>query len=212
MKNHFHLANNKPDNSSILLTIFISDNLTNSAEYIQENVLQNIHQISKWYDVEIVGNGPKYIFDSYEICHQNNCTRKFVAQYKTKYYFMVINGDASILNILKILKNSKSFNPLAFCLIYLSSEAANYEEIIKNTLTVLFSNLFAYCAVLFSVNDTLSHLYQLNVQTEGPAKCASNKTLYVMDKCVNGEYFKHHNILFLLFFSVTSQKDFFTVV
>lgn len=189
MMNHFHLKKHKTDNSSILITIFISHNLTNSAENIQEKILQIIHQISEWYDVEIASHGPKHIFHSQEFCEEKNCTRKFVMQYKTKFYLMVIDSNVSMLNILNVLKKLESFNPLAFCLVYLHNEDLwNYEKIVKNTLNVLYSNFFAYSAVLLSINETVSNLYQLDYQTEGPAICTSNRTLYIIDKCLNGEY------------------------
>lgn len=191
MKAHFHSSLRKKDEFALLITIFVNENMTPSAEFIQDEIIRRSHYFSKWYEFEIVSEGPKHTFESREICVGKNCIRSFVVEYKTNFYFVAVDNAEKIAEVIRILEETESFNPIAFFLIYLKTDEANVEKTVERILKTLVAHFMIYGAVLVAQNQTVFNLYQMSFHTVGPTHyCASNMSIYIMDRCVNG---KHQN-------------------
>lgn len=187
MMHHFRFTEKKVDNSSLLLTIFVNNTLNSPGEYIQDTIIRNVHGISKWLNVEIVSDGQNYDFESSVICVKNECRRNFVVEYKTNFYFLVAENDESFDDVVKILQKAKSYNPLAFFLIYLQTKKSNQKSIVDKIFSKLWNNFMAYVVILVAENQTVFNMYQHSFYTEGPEHwCGSNTTVFIMDRCVKG--------------------------
>lgn len=189
MKTHFHASLRKMDEFALLITIFVNENLTSSAQYIQDEIIRRSHHMSKWYEFEIISEGSRHTFESREICTGRNCVRSFVVEYKTNFYFAVLDNDERIADVIKILEKTKSFNPRAFFLIYLQTDKPNVEEMVEKILNDLIRHFMVYGAILVPDNQTVFNLYQMSFRTVGPSHyCATNTSVYIIDRCVNGKH------------------------
>lgn len=186
MQHHFHYHIEKEDHCAILLTIFVNNSLQSPAKEIQEDVIQRAHQISEWFEFEIVTEGERTDFESIIICKRKDCKRNFVVEAKTNFYVIFTENDENFEDIIDILESMKSYNPFAFCLIYLQTNRPNSKILADNILSVMWKHLMAYAAVLVPKNQTVLNLYQTNLVTQGPNACGSNRTIFRIDQCVNG--------------------------
>lgn len=114
------------------------------------------------------------------------------------------DNEKRLKKIIERLRNVGTYNPFAYFLIYLQTVEQNHESIVKNILDYMFINFMSYSAVFIAKNQTLANLYKLNFVTKGPKECASNRTVYIMDRCIEGKLSKRS----FLFHSLLQQINF----
>lgn len=190
MKIYFHVRENKDDVSPMLLTIFVNNDLKSIAQEVQENIIRDIHQIFPWFLIEIVSYGQRHVFESFKVCDKQSCKKNFVVEYKTSFYFMVTNNVQDIANIFDVLESMKSFNPISDFLIYLHTKNINHRNSAEYILNILWDHFMSRGAVLVAENQTDFNLFQMSFDTRGPSACYSNRSVNIVDTCVEGETVK----------------------
>lgn len=189
MKMQFHYSARKADNHALLLTVAISKNLSSPAFEIQDGVIRNLHNILSWFQFEFVADGYVEEFESFVDCFGGDqCERKFVPDFKTSYYLIILDNYEDISDLIQLIIGLKTFNPLARFLIYVENNGTDYEDVAFNVLNEMWDNALIYTAVMSPENLDVFNLYQISIKSATSYACGSKRSLLLKDTCVNGKY------------------------
>ncbi|KAJ8916148.1 hypothetical protein NQ315_004515 [Exocentrus adspersus] len=201
IREHFHFHYGKSDeNHTMLFTVMVTHDLASPAFEIQERIIKKVHNLAKWYQVEIISKGSRYEFESFQKCQGNQCQKRFIIDFKSNFYVIVIDDGVDFDEVLEVVEESNTFNPMAMYLVYVEYEGPKYKEVAKQILLMMWKRLLIRTAVLIPKSLQAFNLYKMNSSTKGPYACASNITLSEVDQCVKGamvnvkqRYFQLHN-------------------